>query len=109
MKLKNKEAKDDSGIAGLFAEFFSTIFGKEKNEIDIENTLKNIDAPTELVITEREVRRAMKIFPLNKGQGTDGFPPIVIRECMSTLAKPITIMFNKSIASGILPESLKTS
>lgn len=45
MRYKNKEAKDDSGIAGLFADFFfNHILGK-KGKMEIENTLKVIDIP----------------------------------------------------------------
>lgn len=52
----------------------------------------------------------MRLFPMNKGVGVDGFPPIpiIIKECMLTHARPIATMFNKSLASGILPDSLKS-
>lgn len=108
MKYKNDMAKNDSDIANLFAKFFSSVFCGERNEQEIrqiENKLEN----SQIHITVKEVAETMKNFPMNKGIGTDNFPPIVIKNCVSTLAKPIAVLFNKSILDGVLPTSLKTS
>lgn len=109
MIYKNKYGHNDSEISNLFAEFFSSVFCTEKNQAEIDNTLNDIDKHTQIEISEEEVRNAMKVFPLNKGVGVDGFPPIIIKECMLTLARPITTLFNKSLTCGILPYSLKSS
>ena len=39
----------------------------------------------------------------NKSQGPDGIPARVLKELSKELALPISIIFNKSIESGVLP------
>lgn len=102
-------SQNESEISNLFAEFFSSVFCGDKDETEIKNILDNLDETMPIRITEKEVFDAMMSFPMNKGIGIDDFPPIVIRKCIYTLSKPITMLFNKSLSSGILPTSLKTS
>jgi Reverse transcriptase (RNA-dependent DNA polymerase) len=44
-----------------------------------------------------------------KGPGPDGIPPRILKECLKGLEKPLTMLFNLSLKSGIFPENWKTS
>ena len=55
----------------------------------VENKLKNLDA--------------------SKAQGPDGIPPRVLKELCKELALPISVIYNKSLETGILPEEWKTA
>ena len=41
--------------------------------------------------------------------GPDNLHPKFLKECASVLAEPLTIMFNKSLKTGNLPEDWKSS
>lgn len=109
MKYVDKIGTNDSDIVNLFAEFFSSVFSGERNGNEINKVLNDLDDKMQTVITETEVYETMKNFPLNKGIGVDNFPPIIIKNCRYSLVKPITTLFNKSLASSTLPNCLKSS
>lgn len=44
---------------------------------------------------------------LNKGQGPDQMPPIFLRECADSLARPLSAIFEKSLVDGKYPERFK--
>ena len=46
---------------------------------------------------------------INKGPGPDGIPPSVLKSCSFVLSRPLHIIFNKSLASGIFPDFWKVS
>jgi hypothetical protein len=49
----------------------------------------------------------MNAINTNKGAGPDGIHPIFIKNCSANLAFPLTIIFQKSIKSGCVPEIWK--
>ena len=45
----------------------------------------------------------------NKGAGPDEIPPYFFKNCADNLALPLSVIFNKSLSSGIFPDSWKKS
>lgn len=109
IKYKNDSAKNDIEAANLFADFFASVFCGSSIDSDTTDILNSLEYDRSIFITVAEVKQAMRSFPLNKGLGIDNFPPIIIRSCISTLALPITMLFNNSLAEGRLPNVLKLS
>lgn len=67
------------------------------------------DNAFDIEIEEDDVRKALESINVNKGEGPDSVSPKLLRSCANSLAKPLTVLFQKSLASGCVPESLKNS
>lgn len=59
-------------------------------------------------ITEEEVMNILDRIDTSKAMGPDGVHPKVIKEARDVLCKPITMLFNKSLSSGVVPNTWKT-
>jgi hypothetical protein len=46
---------------------------------------------------------------VNKGSGPDGIPPIILKNCASAFAKPLSLLFNRSMTTSIFPDRWKVS
>lgn len=57
-----------------------------------------------VLICEEKVQRALKKLPNKHSKGDDGIPPILLKHCAASLAKPLCLLFQKSFDSGGLPE-----
>lgn len=51
-----------------------------------------------------EIEKRLNKLNINKSTGVDNVHPRVLKECANSLAKPFSIIFNKSYLSGELPE-----
>ena len=58
----------------------------------------------DIVITEEAVKNKLKALNPNKARGPDSFYPRVLKELAEEIAQPITMLFNKSLEEGIVPE-----
>ena len=45
----------------------------------------------------------------NKAMGSDNIPPRILKEFANELAEPVTLIFNKSLSSGLVPALWKDS
>ncbi len=59
-------------------------------------------------ITEFEIVDVISKFQAGKAPGWDGVSSFVIKQARNALAKPLAMVFNKSISSGVFPDRLKT-
>ena len=102
---------DDQKTAYTFNEYFSSVFTKEDLSHMPEpkqmftggeqEMLKNVD------INETKVKsKLLKLNP-SKSAGADTINPAVLKECAEVLAKPLTILFRKSLESSKVPEIWK--
>ena len=64
---------------------------------------------SELHITEQDVEDQLKTMNINKPAGPDCLHPIVIKNLSSSLTKPLTILFNKSLHMGVVPNAWKVA
>ncbi len=60
-----------------------------------------------ITVTEDEVRRALKGVNIRKAAGPDGITGRVLRSCADQLAGLFTSIFNESLATSVVPTSLK--
>ena len=100
----------DDGRAEILNDFFTSVFLKEDlsniprvNEGEYSNG-KNISS---IRITAEEVEKKLKKLNTQKAQGPDQIPPKVLKEISKEIAKPLSILFNKSIEKGIVPTEWK--
>ena len=58
-------------------------------------------------VTETEVYKYLSNVKPTKSTGYDKIPPKLIKDAAGVISRSLTIIFNKSIISGIFPEDLK--
>ena len=109
IEYNDRKAATDTSKAELFADFFERQY-TPSDEIDIDSLLNACeDEAFDFVVNEEDVLKALLTINVNKGTGPDGVPPKLLKNCAHTLMKPLTILFNKSLQTGSVPDNLKKS
>ena len=60
-----------------------------------------------IIVTEQMVRDRLKEQKPEKSAGPDGIHSRVVVETQEQLVRPLTIIFNKSLSEGVVPDSWK--
>ena len=111
--LKDKNGNlltSDKERAEILNDFFTSVFLKEdtSNLPNIsEGEFSKGEFIKDIIITKEEVEKKLKALISDKAQGPDQIPPRVLKELHKELAEPLTILFRKSIESGIVPSDWK--
>ena len=58
-------------------------------------------------IVEMDITKIINKFNSNKGAGNDNIGNFIIKKVANEIVKPLTMIFNLSISTGIVPEMLK--
>ena len=58
-------------------------------------------------IEEEEVRKLLKDIDVTKAAGPDEMHPQVLHELRNEICKPLTPIFNSSLAAGMVPQKWK--
>ena len=87
---------------------FAKVFTNEPNDTVPEFESKPCCHPfPELKITEKIVQKKLEKLNPKKSPGPDGIHPRVLKEAAEILAKPLTLLFKKSILREELPHAWK--
>lgn len=99
---------DEQEIAEKMNESFTSVFTirdvhhlPEKEQVQVNEQLVHIG------ITEDRVRRMLMEQKPGKSAGPDGIHARVVSEAREELVIPLTIIFKKSLANGVIPEAWK--
>lgn len=110
MRLNNSTATDGLSIADLFAENFASVYSPISNIVPnptyIHNTC-NSNNLHHVTLSKTSIQRKLKNLDIAKGSGSDGIPPLFIRECAELLSEPLCMIFNRSLSEGIFPRIWK--
>jgi hypothetical protein len=41
---------------------------------------------------------------VSKGAGSDGIPPLILKNCASAFARPLFLLFNRSLSTCVFPD-----
>ena len=89
--------------ATLFNQFFADQFSSPSNyNIDIDLT-QDFSVAFEL----SSIESYLKLLNVNKAPGPDKFHGMLLKNCASSLAYPLSILFNKSYSTGVIPADWK--
>jgi hypothetical protein len=57
--------------------------------------------------TSDKVESGLQGLDVNKGFGPHGIPPIILKNCASAFAKPLSLLFNRYMATSVFPDRWK--
>src|SRR5207245_1908234 len=108
--------KDSSGniiaesgaMADLLNNYFSSVFTVE-NVSSIPNPISNFDFANAQIFSgisldEELVGEKLSKMNTSKSQGPDELNPKLLFELRNELCKPLTVLFNASIQTGVIPQ-----
>ena len=100
-----KQTESDKQAADELCHYFSKVFVHEGawdgggiGDLSDDGTQWTIE------VTENEVFKALSKLKPDKSAGPDDIHPAILREAAAELTKPLTILFQKSLSEGNLPE-----
>ena len=114
--INNRSIADHKEIADQFNIFFSSIGSNLSHSIEIvDNTLDFTDYlnnPTEHpfnfnVITESETLSIINKLKSENSSGKDEISNNLLKSIKDEIGKPLTIIINQSLRTGIFPDALK--
>lgn len=107
MYYNNNLASDGVAVANFFCEYFKSIYSKS-NHVDVafEYIVSQLHIPS-LNVTCDEIGKCLNELSVKKGPGPDGLPPSLLRHCSDSLIKPLFLLFNMSLDSGVFPSIWK--
>ena len=99
----------DEDKSNAFNRFFSSVFTQEDpNTAPIFHIDKSDNVSLSSInITPSIVFDKLVSLKSGKSPGPDGWPAEVFKQCADQLCVPLSILFIKSLVSGILPEDWK--
>jgi hypothetical protein len=104
LKSKGKLVSNSKRKAEILIQQFKSIFTIDKSTA-IPQTTKHIDESIpKLTIRENGVEKLLQDINPSKAFGPDGIPNCILKECASQIAPSLTVIFQKSIDTGTLPE-----
>ena len=94
--------------AEMLNTFFASVFTKEDTANIPESEPKVLQSMlSTIIVTEQMVRDRLKEQKPGKSAGPDGIHSRVVVETQEQLVGPLTIIFNKSLSEGVVPDSWK--
>lgn len=109
MNYKNEIANSPKDIAQLFRSYFSSVYCTPPTSVNSNSHIKSHMHIGDISLPESIVFEGLMNLDSSKGCGPDGIPPVFLVNCAQSLCRPITIIFNLSLESGIFPDIWKTS
>lgn len=109
ISLNDQSASTDADKANLFANFFASVYIDHNDQTDLRNLIdnRNDHGYNIMNITNETVLYAIKNLNISKGAGFDKIPPSFVKQCAETIAKPLSILYGKSIADCAYPNCWK--
>ena len=110
LTMQNGEyTENDTTMANILNNYFATVFTKEVNsEQQPTPCIKNNNALLNTcTFEENEILQAISKIKVNKTPGPDKISPRILKEAKKELTKPLSILFNKSLRTGKVPNEWK--
>jgi hypothetical protein len=102
----------DQEAADILGQYFEDMYTKEGNSEVPTVATKDLIVEwrdDEVDFSVDAVRRKLQKLATDKSPGPDGIHPMLLKECASTVAEPLSIIFKNSFESGTLPSDWKTA
>ena len=106
--LEDKDGKlqdDPTKMANILQQQYKSVFSNPDVEtnINIEES-QHSEKITDIEFNEENIVDAINLIPANSACGPDKFPANILKECKQELAKPLMIIWRKSLDTGVIPK-----
>lgn len=111
MKHLDSESSEDTIISDMFADFFSSTYSDAHYDVNSEYPYMINSSQIISIVTvyTSHIVNCIKTFKSSNLSGPDGIPSVVLKNCSSSLAVPLSIIFNISLKYGYFPKIWKES
>jgi Reverse transcriptase (RNA-dependent DNA polymerase)/Endonuclease-reverse transcriptase len=111
MHFEGRSASGPEDICDLFADFIQRTYADDVwMPSDPGPDVVQNDSPFgALQFTVDEVLSVLQDLDVNKGAGPDGIPPLILKNCASAFAVPLSLLFNRSLSTCVFPDRWKLS
>jgi hypothetical protein len=107
---KSLKTDVDAEKANILAEFFSSVFTIEpQNSIPTLETRETENSWTQVNITQAQIKKVLDNLQPYKSPGIDNINPKLLKELSAEIAKPLEIIFNRSIQERKVPFDWKNA
>lgn len=107
--IKNEQLYNDpKQKAQMFLDHFTSIFIQDDGILPRFNSKTNIKFDLDL-IAPFEIEKILQEMPSKTSNSPDGLPSLFLKRCAIPLALPLTLLFQKSLDTGFIPEIWKES
>ncbi|KAJ8949761.1 hypothetical protein NQ317_017998 [Molorchus minor] len=96
-------------IVDLFAKFFSTVYITDNYDSHHNSNNSNHNLISLNNLSLIDIYNKISKIPSKLTAGPDGIPNLMLKMCICTLSKPLHILFNISLESGVFPDLWKDS
>ena len=109
--VSNKLISDYEEKANHFNKFFASQCTPITNDSQIpESVVFNMEARFSLITCEdNDILKIIRNIDISKAHGFDDISIRMVKLCDDSLVKPLSIIFQKCINSGVFPDSWKKS
>ena len=102
--------RTDQETVDLLSAYFKEVYTVEDVTKLPVVTEKDFDwNDSDLKFDETTVMEKLQKLNSDKSPGSDGIHPLLLKECASVLAEPLSLLFQQSFDTGILPGDWKTA
>ena len=100
---------DRKGMAELLAAQFSSVYSSPKDILPSADSMFANDefGINDIPLSEDDFIEVSDELKLFTGSGPDGFPAIYLKRCKYAFAKPLAIMWKRSMTEGYIPKCFK--
>ena len=90
--------------AEAFSRYFESVFTRSDGDPPSKTAMNGNVWLNEIEVTEGRVKEVIDGLNENSAPGPDGFPPALLKMLRDEIAKPIAILFKKSLDDGQIPD-----
>lgn len=115
MEEDGKLYEDPVKIANILQKQYKSVFSDPDTDINIENPdteyqSENLDTKAiirDIEFNETDIVKAINLMPANSAGGPDKFPACILKECKQEIAKPLLLIWRKSLDTGNIPHQYR--
>ena len=100
-------AANDEAKCNILNSFFTSVFSSKRIDEQGEIGEKQNVRIEDVYIDPGVVRSALNNLKTDSSAGPDGFHPLVLHKMADVLCVPLTILFNKSLQTGEVPQDFR--
>lgn len=108
LTLDNQTVNMGPDAANLFADYFSSVYSTCNIQYNEELSFNHLNVCNHTISICDIYMELISLNP-HKGPGPDNVHPLFLKNCPFILARPLHLIFNKSLKSGSFPKFWKTS